>query len=81
MFTNGAFFDRSNPFFKSLGTNGRACVTWHVAQDGWTIAPESVQVRFADRSMATKFAWSILSSSFPRMSRAKACGEAPVNAR
>jgi cytochrome c peroxidase len=46
VFTDGAFFDRSIPFFKPIGTNGRACVTCHVAQDGWTITPESVQVRF-----------------------------------
>lgn len=46
VFTDGAFFDQSNPFFKGVGTNGRACVTCHVAQDGWTITPYSVQLRF-----------------------------------
>ena len=46
VFTDGAFFDKSNPFFKSIGTNGRACITCHVPQDGWTITPESVQLRF-----------------------------------
>lgn len=35
-----------NPFFKSLGTNGRACVTCHQAALGWTITPAFVQERF-----------------------------------
>jgi hypothetical protein len=43
--TNGAF-DPDNPFFQSLGTNGRACVTCHQAADGWTITPEHVRARF-----------------------------------
>ena len=43
--TNGAF-DPDNPFFQSLGTNGRACVTCHQAGDGWTITPQHVQARF-----------------------------------
>lgn len=41
--------DLSNPFFQNLGTNGRACVTCHVASEGWTIVPTSVRARF-DRS-------------------------------
>ena len=27
------------PFFQSLGTNGRACVSCHQPQAGWTITP------------------------------------------
>src|SRR5262245_42871774 len=38
--------DPSNPFFQSLGTNGRACVTCHTPTDGWTIVPENVRQRF-----------------------------------
>jgi cytochrome c peroxidase len=38
--------DLSNPFFQSLGTNGRSCVTCHVPTDGWTIAAAAVQLRF-----------------------------------
>lgn len=38
--------DQENPFFKSLGTNGRSCVTCHLASDGWTITPAHVQERF-----------------------------------
>jgi len=39
-----------NPFFQSLGTNGRACVTCHQAAEGWTITPAGVQRRFAASS-------------------------------
>jgi cytochrome c peroxidase len=39
--------DRSNPFFQSLGTNGRSCDSCHQAQDGWTVTPQGVQRRFA----------------------------------
>ena len=34
------------PFFQSLGTNGRACVSCHQPQAGWTITPENVELRF-----------------------------------
>src|SRR5690349_2728471 len=39
-------FDLENPFFKSLGTNGRSCGSCHVASDDWTITPEHIQARF-----------------------------------
>lgn len=35
-----------NPFFLSLGSNGRACVTCHEPSLGWTITPEFIQARF-----------------------------------
>src|SRR5690349_8981802 len=38
--------DLTNPFFQKLGTNGRSCDTCHVAGEGWTIKPSSVQARF-----------------------------------
>ncbi len=38
--------DLSNPFFESLGTNGRACATCHVPADGWSIVPAHVRARF-----------------------------------
>jgi hypothetical protein len=44
--TNGAFA-RDNPFFQSLGNNGRACATCHQSEDGWSITPEHVRARFA----------------------------------
>ena len=43
--TNGRI-DTSNPFFKSLGTNGRSCVTCHQPSDAWSITPEHLQERF-----------------------------------
>jgi hypothetical protein len=38
--------DISNPFFRSLGTNGRSCATCHVARDAWSISPPDLQARF-----------------------------------
>jgi hypothetical protein len=38
--------DQTNPFFQSLGTNGRACVNCHQASAGWTITPAQIQQVF-----------------------------------
>jgi hypothetical protein len=38
--------DLSNPFFASLGTNGRTCGTCHLSGQGWTITPLGVKIRF-----------------------------------
>jgi hypothetical protein len=38
--------DQSNPFFQSLGTNGRACGSCHVSRDAWSITPPDLQARF-----------------------------------
>jgi cytochrome c peroxidase len=38
--------DLSNPFFQSLGTNGRSCVTCHQPTDGWSVTPEHLRIRF-----------------------------------
>lgn len=38
--------DPENPFFQSLGTNERACVTCHDPRDGWSITPSDAQRRF-----------------------------------
>jgi hypothetical protein len=43
---DGSDLDLSNPFFQSLGTNGRSCASCHVASTGWTISPPEVQRRF-----------------------------------
>jgi cytochrome c peroxidase len=43
---DGSVLDLSNPFFQSLGTNGRSCASCHVASTGWTISPVEVQDRF-----------------------------------
>jgi cytochrome c peroxidase len=42
---NGSI-DLGNPFFQSLGTNGRACVTCHEPSDAWTVTPDHIQARF-----------------------------------
>lgn len=44
--STAGFIDLKNPFFKSLGTNGRSCATCHAPTDGWTITPKSVQQIF-----------------------------------
>jgi hypothetical protein len=38
--------DTSNPFFQSLGTNGRSCASCHRASDGWSVTPASIRQRF-----------------------------------
>lgn len=43
--TKGAI-DLANPFFQSLGSNGRACVSCHAPQDGWSVTPQGVRARF-----------------------------------
>jgi hypothetical protein len=39
--------DTNNPFFQSLGTNGRACISCHQPGDAWTVTPPHIQQRFA----------------------------------
>ena len=36
----------SNPFFQSMGTNGRACITCHEPSDAFSITPPHLQERF-----------------------------------
>ncbi|MGH9503915.1 MAG: hypothetical protein ACRD20_13775 [Terriglobales bacterium] len=40
--------DLSNPFFKSLGTNGRSCATCHAQSDAWSVSTAHLQQRFQD---------------------------------
>ena len=42
------FIDTTGPFFQPLGTNGRACVTCHVMNQGWGISAADVQHRFEE---------------------------------
>jgi cytochrome c peroxidase len=46
--TTAGVFDLDNPFFRDLGTNGRACSTCHRPDQGWTITPRDVQRRFVE---------------------------------
>src|SRR5215813_5241826 len=43
---NGAAIDETNPFFQSLGTNGRACVNCHQPSAAMTITPPQIQAVF-----------------------------------
>jgi cytochrome c peroxidase len=45
--TTGAL-DLSNPFFQSLGTNGRSCGSCHQPSDAMTVTPPHIQARFKD---------------------------------
>lgn len=45
-YTVDGAIDFDNPFFQSLGTNGRSCGSCHQPADGWTIVPAHVQARF-----------------------------------
>jgi len=38
--------DFSGPFFTTLGTNGRACVTCHAPADGWSLTPAGARGLF-----------------------------------
>lgn len=42
----GTVIDPTNPFFQSLGSNGRACSSCHVPSENMTITPAGVQDRF-----------------------------------
>jgi cytochrome c peroxidase len=44
-FASGSI-DTSNPFFASLGTNGRTCNSCHQQAEGWSITPAGVSKRF-----------------------------------
>lgn len=45
-YLSSGHFDSRNPFFQSLGTNGRSCSSCHQADQGWSITPERTQIRF-----------------------------------
>ena len=40
-------FDQTNPFFQSLGTNGRSCATCHLASNGLSFSSGSARALFA----------------------------------
>src|SRR5262245_3783358 len=46
--SGGPLDDPSNPFFQSLGTNGRSCHTCHEPQTGMTLTPERARLRFVE---------------------------------
>ena len=40
--------DQTNPFFASLGSNGRTCATCHAPNDGWSVSLGGLSKRFAN---------------------------------
>ena len=49
---NGPTDTATNPFFQSLGTNGRSCATCHEPRSAWGVSAASIQQRF-DQSDGT----------------------------
>jgi hypothetical protein len=45
-YSTGGGIDVNNPFFQSLGSNGRSCGTCHISSSAWTITPADVQAKF-----------------------------------
>lgn len=45
-FSTTGSIDLANPFFKSLGANGRSCSTCHQMSEGWTVTPAGIRERF-----------------------------------
>ena len=45
-YSTAGHLDRQNPFFQSLGTNGRACATCHDPANGWSVSAEAIESRF-----------------------------------
>src|SRR5580693_8216005 len=45
-YNTGGDIDKSNPFFQSLGTNGRTCETCHQADQAFSMSAEKIQQRF-----------------------------------
>jgi hypothetical protein len=43
----GGRIDMRNPFFKSLGANGRSCATCHAADQAFAISPPQIRQKFA----------------------------------
>jgi cytochrome c peroxidase len=45
-FSPSGALDQRNPFFQNLGSNGRACVTCHQPDQGWSMTPADLRRRF-----------------------------------
>jgi hypothetical protein len=44
--TTGGPISLTGPFFQSLGTNGRSCVSCHRPAQGWSLSSDEVKLRF-----------------------------------
>src|SRR5262249_17505911 len=45
-YSTAGSIDLPNPFFQSLGTNGRTSGSCHHASDGWSVPPVHIRARF-----------------------------------
>src|SRR5437016_3198556 len=45
-FSASGSVDTTGAFFRSIGSNGRTCVSCHVPASGWTITPSELNARF-----------------------------------
>lgn len=45
-FSTAGGIDLTNPFFASLGSNGRACASCHQQSDAWSVSAEHIRARF-----------------------------------
>ena len=54
-YTPSGPFDSTNPFFVSLGTNGRVCGTCHDPAANWTVTPAGVRRASRRRTERTRF--------------------------
>ncbi len=47
-FSTAGPIDLGNPFFQSLGTNGRSCSSCHQPKDAWSVTPADLRERFEE---------------------------------
>src|SRR5947207_3846530 len=50
--SGGKPIDLTNPFFQSLGTNGRSCASCHLQSNAWGLTPQAAQAAFAASGVA-----------------------------
>jgi len=46
-FSTEGFIDQRGEYFQAQGANGRSCATCHIAQDAWSINPDTIRRLFA----------------------------------
>ena len=68
--------DLTGPFFQSLGTNGRACVSCHQPSVGWTVTPPDIQARFEASAGTDPIFRTVRRLEFPQRRRFHARGSA-----
>jgi len=46
-FSTQGFVDLTGEYFRAQGANGRSCATCHLAQNAWSISPDTIRLLFA----------------------------------